>query len=86
MRITQRLFAESIVIGAILSIVGIFLVFVIILTNNNFDLDASNQVINKMKLNQLLFILFISGAITHIILEATGVNHWYTNHGNAVVS
>ena len=67
---------ESIIVGIVIGIVGICVYI------------AETQMYGRClpsvtKLSGFFITLFMTGALSHILLEIGGGNNWYCNYGNA---
>ena len=78
------LFAEAVVVGFVLVIVGLMVGALLHLTIPS-AIDPQHQAFcegwNKYHVMELS--LFLTGVFAHLLFEATGVNKWYCSHGVA---
>ena len=62
---------EAIVVGVVFAIIGIVLIYL------------SSYDTHKNHLQEVGTLLFISGALGHILFELVGANAWYCKNGHA---
>ena len=74
----QKLILESIIIGAITSILGNIIITILIKYNSLESNDTLDNTLKKYKKTYLIQIaLFLTGILIHLLLEYIGLDKWY---------
>jgi len=69
---TMKLFFEALLVGIGLTILGIFIYWVV-----DHLVECSSSYV------KLTFTLFIAGIVVHLLCEVSKINAWYCTHGRA---
>ena len=74
----QKLILESIIIGAITSILGNIIITILIKYNSLESNDTLDNTLKKYKKTYIIQIaLFLTGILIHLLLEYIGLDKWY---------
>ena len=74
----EKILLESIIVGAITSILGNLIITILVKYNSIDNNDILDNTIKKYKKTYIIQIaLFLTGMLIHLLLEYIGLEKWY---------